>query len=155
MPITRRLLAALPLSASALACSEPAAPTPAPPSVLGVYALHTAAGGAPPALIQHIVETETGLQMQVYVMTDTLELDAGGQYQQRAQIEVRSGTTLVNRARWADHGTYALRNGAMHFESDYLQNVTFEGSAGTSSISLVQDLVGEGTTVEYVLRPAS
>lgn len=122
--------------------------------MVGVYALRTAAGATPPALVQHIVETETGLQMQVYVMNDTLELDIGGHYRQRAQIEVRSGTTLINRARWADHGTYTLQRGAMRFDSDYLQNVTFAGSLGTGTISLVQDLVGEGTTAEYVLEPA-
>lgn len=155
MLITRRLFAALPLATGAFACTDSVAPAAPGPSVAGVYALHTAAGAPPPSLIQHIVESETGVQMQVYVTSDTLELEANGQYQQRAQIEVRVGSTLINRARWADHGTYVLDHGAVHFESDYLQNVTFEGSAGANRVSVTQDLVGEGTTVEYVLRPTS
>lgn len=153
MPMTRRLLAALPLAAGAIGCSDPVSPTPDADAVIGVYALHTAAGAAPPALVQQIVEVETGLQMQAYVTSDTLELDSTGRYQQRARIEVRSGSVLINRARWADHGTYALRNGTLHFESDYFQNVTFDGTAASGSVRVTQDIVGEGTAVEYVFRP--
>jgi hypothetical protein len=155
MSITSRLVATLSLLASAFACSDPAAPaSPPAPSILGVYALRTAAGAEPPALIQHIIEAESGMRMQVYVMSDTLELDVGGHYQQRALIEVRSGSTLVGRSRWFDRGRYSSQHGVMRFESDYLQNVAFDGVLGAGSVSLVQDLVGEGTTVVYVLQPA-
>lgn len=148
-------VAALSLIAGALACVDARVTAPLPSgSILGVYALHSAAGAPPPALIQHLIESETGRQMQVYVMSDTLALDGNGHYLQRAEIEVRSGSTVISRAHWSDHGTYALHDGAMHFESDYLQNVRFDGTLGTGHIALTQDLVGEGATVTYVLHPA-
>lgn len=155
MPSIRHLIFTLPLSAGALACAEFVAPaSPSAPSVLGVYALHSAAGAAPPALVQRLVESETGMQMQVYVMSDTLELDANGRYQQRAQLEVRSGATAIAHTHWVDRGTYSVQNGAMHFDSNYFQNVGFGGTRGAGNISLLQDIVGEGTSVEYVLQPA-
>lgn len=150
--MTRRLFATLPFAAGVIGCTDPVSPTPDSESVPGAYALHTAAGVAPPALLEHIVESETGTRMEVYITTDTLQLIAGGRYQQRAQLEVRSGSALINRTRWADRGTYTLQNGALHFVSDYFQNVAFDGAAASRSVRITQDIVGEGTTSEFVFQ---
>lgn len=152
MPIIRRPLAAL-LLAAAFGCTDGSVTAPVSSPGTGVHALRTAAGADLPALVQRVVESETGMEMQVYVLSDTLELDDHGRYQQRAVIEVRAGDVVIGRSRWVDRGTYTLDRGRAHFESDYLQNVTFDGVVSAGSLRVMQDLVGEGTAVEYVFQP--
>lgn len=148
MPIARRFLAVLPL-AGAFGCTDVSVTAPGSHPVVGVHALRAAAGAPLPALVQRIVDGDSGGEMQVYVLSDTLELD-GGRYQQRARIEVRDGNVVIARSRWNDHGTYTLDRGRAHFESDYVQNVAFDGVVSEGSVLVMQDLVGEGTRVEYV-----
>lgn len=151
MPISRRRLVLL-LLAGAFGCTDASVSAPDAHPAIGVHALRTAAGGVLPALVQRIVD-DSGSEMQVYVLSDTLELDEGGRYQQRARIEVRDGDVVIARSRWTDHGTYTLDRGRAHFVSDYFQNVAFDGVASPGSILVVQDLVGEGTAVDYVFQP--
>lgn len=143
------------LLATSLACSDATSPSPAPvpvPSpVEGVYVMHLAGGAAPPALVQQINDTTSGTVMDVHVMADTLIIEPSNRYVQLATIEVRVGPTAINRSRWADRGVIQRTGGALHFESDHIQHVQFDGTiAADGTLALSQNLMGEeGILVDY------
>lgn len=144
------LLIAVGVATGGVACAETSTAPPPPLSAVGTYALHAAGGNAPPALVHQSVEAETGRTLDVYVTSDTLTLTADGRYVQRARLEVRSGAQVVGRSAWNDHGTVARAGDVLHFESDYVQNVAFDGTVNADgAIHLVQDLPREGTTAPY------
>ena len=118
----------------------------------GTYLLHTAAGQPAPAVIHSDIDVTTGKPLEIRVLGDTLELFHGF-YLQHARLEAYVEGQLVSRSRWADRGLYTVTGNALHFESDYLQNVVFDGMIGAAgSISVTQNLAGEGTADEYVFK---
>ena len=118
----------------------------------GTWILQSAAGQSAPAVIHSIVDEASGKPIDVLVLGDTLELKSDGTYVQRAQLEVRLGGVLAGRSRWTDRGFYSLEGSAVHFDSDYLQNVAFSGAvAAGHTLTVTQNLAREGTDDEYVL----
>jgi len=140
---------------AALACAALVAcggdsPTEASTHV-GTYIMQTAAGQPAPALIESIPDPESGKTIEVRVTGDTLELHADGTYRQRARLEVRLGGQVVGQSIWSDHGDFTLANGALHFESNYLENVAFDGALTSGVVTLTQNLALEGADDVYVL----
>ena len=134
-----------------LACAGDS-PTEAPLHT-GTYIMHSAAGQQSPAVIHYLIDETSGQPIEVLVLGDTLELKSDGTYIQRAQLEVRLGGQRAGRQRWTDRGFYALEGSAVHFDSDYIQNVAFSGtlSAGPT-LTVTQNLAGEGDEDVYVLK---
>jgi len=151
----RHLFVGLIAPLAAAACSDSTAPgtrvpTPDTPSVVGRYALSGAAGFALPALVNTSVAPETGDVIDVYVLSDTLEVTADGRYEQRARLEARIGQQVVARSNWVDHGSLTSNSSTLAFASEYIQNVAFTGRLeSTGGIRLQQDLAREGNIVEY------
>ena len=147
----RPLMAAL-LSAAFVAACAGDSPTEASGHV-GLYIMQTAADQPAPAVIHSLVDEQTGKPIEVFVVGDTLELKDDGTYIQRAQLEVRLGGQVAGRSRWTDRGFYALEGSAVHFDSDYIQNVAFSGAlTGGPTLTITQNLAGEGTDDVYVLK---
>jgi hypothetical protein len=150
--ITSALVALLVLSA----CTDRAVGVS--PGIAGTYLLQTAAGQPAPAVIHSDIDITTGQLLEIRVVGDTLDLFSNGHYIQRARIEAYIGGQLASRSRWADNGVYTVTGNAVHFDSDYLQNVAFDGSIGSiepeKSITVTQNLAGEGTPDEYVFKNA-
>lgn len=150
MNTSSRFLAAVLACVAALACAGDS-PTEAPTHV-GTWVLQSAAGQAAPAVIHSLVDEATGKPIDVLVLGDTLELKSDGTYVQRAQLEMRIGGVLAGRSRWTDRGFYSLQGSAVHFDSDYIQNVAFSGALGSGpTLTVTQNLALEGTDDEYVL----
>lgn len=60
---------------------------------------------------------------------------------------------MAGRSRWTDRGFYSLQGSAVHFDSDYIQNVAFSGVlAAGPTLTVTQNLVGEGDDDTYVLK---
>lgn len=135
-------------------CAEGTTPTTPVDPLLGVYVLESAEGRSPPAFIFESIVEEESDTVHVFVVSDTLELLAGGRYLQRARLEGRRpGGQLLSRSRWWDRGVVSREGGTLHLESDYFQNVRAEGSIlGAGRVQLVQDLAGEGGIARYVMR---
>ena len=118
------------------------------------YIVETAQGSAPPAIIA-TWNTGGGTQLDsgsVFLVGDTLQLDADGHYRESAWLEGRSGNILLGRQRWADHGVWTRSGDALHFESEYLENVAFDATIpAPGELETVRDLRGEGIA-DYVFR---
>lgn len=147
----RRFLVAALISVVAIGCAADS-PTQASPQHVGTWILQSAAGQSAPAVIHSVIDEASGKPINVLVLGDTLELKSDGTYIQRAQLEVRLGDVLVGRSRWTDRGFYSLEGSAVHFDSDYLQNVAFSGELTTGpTLSVTQNLAREGNDDVYLL----
>ena len=151
MHFPHRFLTVLAIAVATVACGSDA-PTSTSPHV-GIYVLESAAGQPAPAVIHSLIDEATGKPLELFVLGDTLELKSDGTYVQRAQLQVRLGGQVAGRSRWTDRGFYALEGSAVHFDSDYTQNVAFSGAlTGGPTLTVTQNLAGEGTDVVYVLK---
>ena len=129
--------------------------TDAPPSLAGTYLLHTAAGQPAPALI-HTAVDPSHAPIDVYVIADTLQILDGGRYIQHGRVEARVASQLVSTSRWSDHGIVTVTGNTLHFDSDYLENLTFDGTVGAGRmLSVMQNLASEGSADLYLFTPAS
>jgi len=147
-----RFLAVLAITVATVTACGGDTPTSTSPHV-GIYVLESAAGQPAPAVIHSLVDEATGKPIEVVVLGDTLELKSDGTYVQRAQLQVRLGGQVAGRSRWTDRGFYALEGSAVHFDSDYIQNVAFSGAlTGGPTLTITQNLAGEGTDDVYVLK---
>ena len=113
--------------------------------------MQSAAGQSAPAVVHSLIDEPSGKPIDVLVLGDTIELKSDGTYIQRAQLEVRIGGVLAGRSRWTDRGFYSLEGSAVHFDSDYIQNVAFSGAVAGPTLTVTQNLPREGTDDVFVL----
>ena len=148
MHLTHRFLIA---GLVALAACADSSPTEAKTHV-GTYLLQSAAGQPAPAIIHSLIDEASGQSIVLLLLGDTLEVHADGTYIQHARLELRVDGVFTGRSRWSDHGIYSLHGSDIHFESEYLENIAFDGRLASGAvITLTQNLAGEGTDDEYVL----
>jgi hypothetical protein len=119
----------------------------------GSYLMASANGQPAPAVIHTTTDPARGHPMTVIVVADTLVLGLGNSYQQHAWLEARVDGQVVSTSRWTDHGFFSVQGLALHFTSDFLQNVDFTGVAGGfGGLTVTQNLAGEGTADVYVFQ---
>ncbi len=152
-----RILVTLAAAALALsACSsDSTGPTP-PPGLPGAYALQAAPGATLPQYIYswNNVTTETPRDSgSVYLEADTLVITADGHYQHAMTVIARQGTVVVARTRYGDHGLWTRTGDAVHFESEYIENVTFDAVVGADGVlATSSDLIGDGPHFAFLLK---
>lgn len=145
------LLAALGAAVALAACTDGGtAPTRASAAM---YVLVSANDQPAPALVHDKIWPDDNEHTQLFVTADTIVLTADGRYTQHAVLLAYSNGSYVGRTDRRDHGIVARSGPALHFDSNFIQNVSFDGSADEQgTLSVVQDLPLEGTTARYVLR---
>lgn len=157
-------LCALPLLALA-ACSD--TPT-APAEATGRYALEQVDGAPLPAAIFDgvVADTSGDFHLKVVATTGWLELTAGGRYDHGVDLAVTIDGQPQPMVRWRDHGVYVQhadtvplgprksvqRSNTLSFDSEYLQNVSFDGAIEQGRLHIVQDLAGEGRVARFSFR---
>lgn len=63
---------------------------------------------------------------------------------------------VVGFPRWLDRGRYTVLDGVLHGESERLEFVTLDGTLGSDGmLRITQDIVRNGTSVEYALTSVS
>jgi hypothetical protein len=140
------------VSAVVLGCSEAAAP--AAPVFEGRYLAESVAGKSIPGLLVEIPDSAGTIQ--VYLVADTLDVQAGGRYIQHAHIEGRINGQLVGQLRWSDHGVYTRDGNRVSFDSDYIENVQFQADyAADGRLHVTQDLTGEAGPMVHVFAPVN
>jgi hypothetical protein len=119
----------------------------------GSYLMASANGHPAPAVIHTTTDPTSGRPMDIIVVADTMVLGLGDSYQQHAWIEARIDGTVVSTSRWFDHGFFTVQGSTLHFTSDFIQNVAFDGVAGGfGGLTVTQNLAGEGTAVPYLFQ---
>jgi hypothetical protein len=118
-----------------------------PPGLSGSYELQ-----APLTVFDDTVAGESPFHLRVLATGGSLVLAEDSTYQHQLRFESWIDGTLSGRSRWTDRGQWRARGDTLHFDSEYIGGLVFRGIGGDRSVTVVQDLVGEGTTAEYPFR---
>jgi hypothetical protein len=149
---TTKFLATFATAAALAACGDDTMIDP-PAGAPATYVLVSANDQPAPALVHDVIIPESGEHVQLFVVADTIVLSADGRYTQRAVLQGYSDGIALGRTRRNDHGVVTRTGSALHFLSDYFENLAFDGSLDAQgALTAVQDLPREGTTARYVLR---
>ena len=107
--------------------SLPSDPTPTPPSsaVAGTWTSRLIDGNALPARIVGGTEPD-GLIWDVHVTQDTLVITANGRWVQRVRTRQTQSDGFNFSGVWFDRGVWTRNGDVLHFESDWIQNVSFD-----------------------------
>ena len=132
-------------------CMEHESP-PLPILPDGVYLAQSAGGNPLPALVLEVHDSASNKPIRVYLLSDSLVIQ-GGTYIQRAHLESRLDDQLIGRLAWSDHGRFTISGSRADFESEYIQNVSFHAEVGFPTLSISQDLTGEGVPTVHVFAP--
>jgi len=135
-------------------CASTSDPLQQPLGLDGTWVIVTANEQAPPALMHDITYFDTGEHVQMFVTHDTITI-SGTTYRQRAVTYAESNGVRIGTQLVGDHGLVAQVGPDVHFESDFYQNRTFDGTLAGGDLTVVQDLAAQGTTARYLLRRVS
>ncbi len=142
------------VAAAAAGCSS--GDSTAPVATGDRYIVETANGSTPPAILTtwNTGGTAVGDTGTVYLTADTLTVSADGHYRESAWIEGRSGSLLLGRQRWSDHGIWTRSGDTLHFESEYIENIAFDATVpAIGQLQTTRDLRGQGEGIaQYVFR---
>jgi hypothetical protein len=131
------------------ACSESL--TPAPPAFEGTYVAESVNQQPLPALLVEVPNPGTSQVIKVYLLSDTLTVQADGIYRQRGHLEARMDGQVISRQIWSDHGRYARDGERSNFESEYLENVAFTADRSADGrLHITQDLTTEAVPAVHV-----
>ena len=134
-------------------CSDATSSSPGttPPPLTGSYVLQ-----APVTVFEGMVEDPEGdFHLRVLATGGSLVLAQDSTYEHEVRFESYVDGSLSGRPRWADRGQWRARGDTLHFDSDYIGGLAYRGVSRDRSVTVLQDLVGEGTTAEYPFRQAS
>jgi len=106
--------------------STPRDTAPMPPTLAGTWTSRLIDGNALPARIAGDTEPD-GLIWDVRVMQDTLLIAADGHWVQRARTLQTQSNGFNFAGLWFDRGIVTRNGNALHFESEWMQNVAFDG----------------------------
>ena len=139
------------LSAVLIGC-EKSSPTEAPDRSTGQFALVAAENVALPATVFDgivVLDPDPSLHLRVVAISGSITIDAIGHYEQRVSHDAFIDGTLGGRATHVDRGECTRSGAQLQCSSSYLQNVEFTGTIADGTLTIQQDLVGEGHAATY------
>ncbi len=114
------------------------------------FVLRNIEGSTPSGRVERFEDGERSVD--IFAVTDTVMLDADGNYRQTAWLESRIGSALIGRLRWFDHGHFVVSGSEVHGVSDRLEFITLDGTLdGDGVLRINQDLVRNGRSAVYAL----
>jgi hypothetical protein len=108
---------------------------PAPLTPVGAWASQRIDGKALPARLAGGTEPD-GLQWELRATYDSLVVRADGRWVQRVRVEQTQSDGFNFGGTYGDRGTWTRQGNTIHFESDWIENVAFDG-----------ELLADGTLV--------
>lgn len=116
------------------------------------YQLRTAAQQPLPAtILDTVIHDPSGdFRLRYVVLQASLGITQSGNYTHQVKYRCYIDNAMMPPQLWNDRGTYTVSNSDIHFESDYFQNQRYEGTQSANSITLENDLSGEGVPVPFV-----
>lgn len=119
---------------------------PADPGAAGTYTMN-----APVLAFEgRVIEPEQGdFDLRVVATEGTLELASDSTYEYHARLDTYVDEVLAGKQIWQDRGDWRLVGDSIHFESQYLEGLTFKGSRTAGGMELTLDMVGEGSQAHF------
>ena len=138
------------MAALAAGCGNDAAgPADPPPAASGSYVLQ-----APLTIYDEIVPDSAGDYRLLVVATGGSLVLSDSSYQQEVQYEAFVDGTLAARPRWVDRGLWRVQGDTVHFDSGYLEGVTFHAVRQQWGLRVHQTLMEETAVSVYPFRRA-
>jgi hypothetical protein len=125
-----------------------------PSSVAGTYALAQAAAQPLPGVVfDGVIHDPSGASPDFHLIitatSGSLTLSSDGRYQHAVDLAPAIDGAPQPISRWRDHGQFSILGDSLHFTSEFIQNVRFDGSAAGGQVHVAQDLSGEGRSARY------
>ena len=95
------------------------------PSPVGAWAAQRIDGKAMPTLLAGGTEPD-GLQWELRATYDSLHVRADGRWVQRSRVAQTQSDGFNFSGTYADRGTWTREGSTIHFESDWIENVSFD-----------------------------
>lgn len=135
--------------AALTACSDDSGTGPEP--IAGLYQLRDVGGQTLPATIfEDMLTSPSGnFFLRILVTEASLDLTAGGRYEQRVKRSVFIDDQPAPSPTRTDRGIYSVSGDTIRFTSDLIQGVSFKGTLTAAGISVEQDLSEENRPLSY------
>lgn len=133
-------------------CSSTSSPDKSVSRDTGVFTLVSADAQTLPANVFDgtIVTGEIPpFHLQVLAKSGTFTIDANGHYEHRVQHDAVIDGVVSGRPDHSDHGDCTRSANQLHCVSTYLEFVEFTATVSDGTISIAQDLIGEGRVATY------
>jgi len=137
------------LAAALLGCSGTTSPNPAGNRQ---FKLVTADEHALPSIVFDgtiAADTAAPFHLRVTATSGTMSIDSLGHYEQRVMHDVELNGAPSGSLRRADRGECTTVGDALQCVSNYIEGIEFAGTLAHDTVTIVQDLVGEGRPVTY------
>jgi len=133
-------------------CSSTSAPDKAAPHTTGVFTLVSADGQPVPAPVFEgtiVTDQIPPFHLRVLAKAGSFSLDANGHYEHRVQHDAFIDGVIGARPDHSDRGECTRSGDQLHCVSTYLEFVEFTATLTDDTITIAQDLVGEGRVATY------
>ena len=146
-----RLTAALILTSALIGCSDSTSPTDTTDHFSGTFDLtHADAQPVPAAVFDGMISDVTpSFHLRVIATGGSISIDGNGHYEQRVNHDVFVDGALSGHFTRADRGECTRSGNDLHCDSSYLENVAFTASVARKTLTIAQDLSGEGRVSAY------
>jgi hypothetical protein len=119
----------------------------------GTFNLYSANNSTLPAQVFAGLITGQGItpfNLRVVATTGSFTIDANNHYEQRVDHDAFIDGVLGARNIHSDHGDCTRAGAELHCTSTYLEFVEFTAVFGRNTVTITQDLVGEGHAATYL-----
>lgn len=132
------------VAALGVGCSDdPTGPQPGPDPALGRYALQSVdSQPLPTTIFEETVPSEEGdFELRIDIVGGYLDVLADDRYRESLTIRAYIDGHLAP-ANWFDTGDFARVGETLRFESEHIQNLSFEATHEDGELDVSQDIVG-------------
>ena len=147
-----RFACALAQVAVMVGCSDYTAPTQGDGPLTGQFNLVSADDQALPATVFDgtiVADPEPPFHLRVVATSGSIVLDANGHYEQRVEHNTMIDGVFNGRVIRVDRGDCTRTVSQLTCVSNFLEGVEFTGTIAGQTITIAQDLTGEGRVAEY------
>ena len=143
--------AALTLIAVLVACSSTTSPDSHQQHFTGQFTLTHAAEQAVPATVFDgmIADVATPFHLRIVAKTGSFALSPSGHYEQHVAHDAIIDGAFNGPLTRVDRGECTRSGMTWHCISNYIENVEFDAVVSGQSLTISQDLAGEGHVVSY------
>jgi hypothetical protein len=111
---------------------------PAPPPIVGAWVTQQLDGKAMPALFNSGTMPD-GWSWELRVLSDSLIITADGRWVQRVRVEETNTKGETYRYSYNDRGWWTRQGDVVHFDSNWIENVSFDGELTPDGLVVTHD----------------
>jgi hypothetical protein len=135
-----------------IACDKAVSPGEIPDQSIGEFILVAAEGASLPAPVFDgvvVADPDPSFHLRIVATSGSITIDATGHYEQRVSHDAFVDGALNGRATHVDRGECTRSGALLQCSSNYIEGVAFTGTFAGKTLTIGQDLAGEGHVAQY------